>query len=332
MNINTLNGILRELTPHEKEYFTGTCFHDFDSLPLSERNGILYKKFSVTGRSSSTLHTLSNNMHIKKQSRYQSVPTHVHDWIEINYMYDGVCPQIINGKSLELRKKQLLLIDTDVPHSTGILGTDDIMVSILIEKKFLNSRFFSLFSKDSILSNFLVNCINSNARHDNYILFHSEKNRRIPFFINELLCEMFDPSLNSDDIIMSLFTLIIAELTNVYENDKGSAELNQNKISLIPILRYIEGNYKNCTLKSTADFFNMNPNYLTTMLKQQLGLSYKELVQEQKITTAARLLRNSSMSIAEIANFIGYENIGFFYKKFNEAYNCSPKNFRISGN
>jgi AraC-like DNA-binding protein len=57
-------------------------------------------------------------------------------------------------------------------------------------------------------------------------------------------------------------------------------------------------------------------------------MTYKQLVQSQKLKYAAKFLRNTNMSVTEIANEAGYENISFFYQKFQEHYGCSPKEYR----
>lgn len=71
----------------------------------------------------------------------------------------------------------------------------------------------------TVYSPLFINAINEKTDHDHYLLFHSENDRRIPMFFNELFCECFDPSINSTDIIMHLFYTIMAELINVYEDD-----------------------------------------------------------------------------------------------------------------
>lgn len=78
------------------------------------------------------------------------------------------------------------------------------MISIIPKTDFLREHMFNQFSNDSILSRFFINAINEKTDHDHYLLFHSENDRRIPMFFNELFCECFDPSINSTDIIMHL--------------------------------------------------------------------------------------------------------------------------------
>lgn len=326
MNLKSLDVTLRTLTPSELKYQNGLQTNPLSNYPLISHNGrqVHHMKFASTLPSNKW----NGLLFVKKQSRFLPCPTHIHNWIEINYMYSGYCPQIINDTTYTLKKGQVVLIDTDTPHSTGCLGEDDIMISLVINKNYLNSNFFNRFSKDSILSRFFINTINENANHDNFILFHSEKSRKLTLFFNELLCEVYDPSINSSDMVNSLITLILCELINVYENDVERQNLDVNKNSISPILRFIEGNYCTCTLESTAAFFNMNPNYMTTLLKKRTGHSYKELIQKQRLTHACQMLRNTTSSVTDIAHEIGYENISFFYKKFKEQYGCSPNEYR----
>lgn len=329
MNLSSLDATIRALTPSERRYKSGETFHAFDSLPLIEHHGQMVRlmRFNTT---SPNMYAIHNFLFIKKHSRYLPHPMHIHDWIEINYMYSGRCPQIINGISYILEEGQVVLIDTDTPHSMDFpLGDNDIMISLVINKQYLSSNFFNRLSRDSILSSFFINAISENTGHNNYILFHSEHSRKLQVFFHELLCEMYDPSINNNDMVNSLVTLVLCELINVYENDLERQNLYMKKNSISPILRFIESNYNTCTLDSMAKFFNMNPNYLTTLLKQKTGSSYKELVLKQRLARAAQMLRNTSWNVTDVANEVGYENISFFYKKFKEQYGCSPKDYRL---
>ena len=120
----------------------------------------------------------------------------------------------------------------------------------------------------------------------------------------------------------------MAELINVYENDLCHADDFDSKTPIASIIRYIESNYLSCTQESVAEFFHISPNYVSTLLKKHLGMSYISLIQDLKIKNAAHLLLNTKQSVTEIANLVGYENISFFYKKFKAKYGYSPKEYR----
>ena len=46
------------------------------------------------------------------------------------------------------------------------------------------------------------------------------------------------------------------------------------------------------------------------------------------MTSAARLLKTTDWPVTKVAEEIGYENISFFYRKFQERYQISPKEYR----
>ena len=202
------------------------------------------------------------------------------------------------------------------------------MISIIPKTDFLREHMFNQFSNDSILSRFFINAINEKTDHDHYLLFHSENDRRIPMFFNELFCECFDPSINSTDIIMHLFYTIMAELINVYEDDLTKGDSYSHNSIVIPMLRYIERNFRTCTQESVADFFHISPNYVTRLLKKYTGMTYIQLIQAQKLQTAANLLKQTNLPVTEVAQRAGYENVTFFYKKFQEKYHCQPGEYR----
>ena len=265
---------------------------------------------------------------IKKHSRYQSFPVHCHDSIEINYMYSGSCKQIINGKEYELQTGQTLLLNLNTVHQVLPLGEKDTLLNININQDFLISHFLMRFSVDSAVTRFLISALTDSIRQDNFLLFRSEKSEHLKQYIEDLLCEWYDPSLVSQDISESLLSLIVLELVLSYK-DTFTRDFSSNGATpVLPILRYIEENYLTCTLSETARIFNLNQNYLSNLLKKHTGFSYRELVQQQKLSASEHLLQSSDLSISEIAHMAGYENVSFFYKKFIEKNHCNPNDYR----
>ena len=339
MNLKALHHYLTTLSPSEERYRAGECYRGWEQMPKVTIHGENYSVLDfadvdavrdrcLPSPGSPRLNTELAEIAIKKNSRFNPVPEHIHTHIEINYVYSGNCPQTIAGKPVTLQKNQVLLIDTNCPHSIAALGENDIMISIIPKTDFLREHIFSQFSKDSILSRFFINAINKKTSHDHYLLFHSENNRRIPLFFRELFCECFDPSINSTDIIMHLFYTIMAELINVYENDLTKKDSFSANSMVIPMLRYIERNFRTCTQESVAEFFHISPNYVTRILKKHTGMTYIGIIQEQKLEYAAKLLKQTTQPVTEIARESGYENVTFFYHKFQEKYHCLPAEFR----
>ncbi len=336
MNAEKLDALLRNLSDSEKGYRNGTKKSIWEEYLKTgkeiPRIGMLEDSTMPKSYRSrnSTFHVIipELNISVNKNSRFCPVPTHTHEFVEISYVYSGSCPEIIDNTSFTLTKGQILMVDTNCPHSVGRLSEDDILINLLISHDYLYKNLFSHISGNGILSEFFVNALTERAEHDHYLYFRSENSSRIPLFFNELLCECCDPSINSADIINNLIGLIFAELMNVYESNLAKTEIAANSISVIPIIHYIEANFRTCSRESVANIFHISEKHLTSILKRDTGLTFKQLLQSQKLKYAARLLRNTSLPIADIIADCGYENASFFYRKFQDEYGMSPKEFR----
>lgn len=328
LSYKTLDNILHQLEPDEKLYKARQDKSDIPDLPGTAADNT--PVYIMTSRIVPPFsHAPHPSIMMRKTNRFLNVSAHIHPWIELGFMYSGSCDHtILNSTTHKLKKGQVFILDSEAPHSVENLGEQDILITLLMSKPYFTDTFFNHFSEENVLSRFLVNAISKQTTHDNFIIFNSEKNRRITMLFLELMCEHISPSMNSRDIISNLISLLFLELINVFEADKALQQLQLNKSTIVPILKYIETNYKCCDLKGTAAFFNMNPNYLTTILKRDTGYSFKELIQKQRFRSITNLLRNTDLSVEEIAFQTGYENTTYLYKKFKEEFGCSPKEYR----
>lgn len=326
MNPEELRDYFLSETDSEKQYKTLNKNIYFDTLESTIIHGIEAKILPASFQNKFV--NESNSLYLKKNSRFCVTPYHVHDWIEINYLYSGSCTEYINDKEYKLKPGQVVLIDKDTPHKIGYTSKNDILVSIILRPSYLNANFFSRLSKENLMFAFFINAIQAEKEHNNFVFFKSEKNRKVALYMQELACEMIDPSAYNTDIIDSLLTLVLCELMKVYDENNETLQDFAKDTSMAELLRYIETNYATCTLESTAAHFGLNSSYLSSLIKKRLGTNYRDLVLKQRMKIAVSYLRNTDLSITQIANHVGYENMNFFYKKFKEVFHCSPKEYR----
>ncbi|MCM3412760.1 helix-turn-helix domain-containing protein [Metabacillus litoralis] len=324
MNHNQLDQFLRRLDEIEKiQVLTNENINDFDGRELVVNEG------QSVPRLDEKYFFDKGPIFISKHHRFADMPLHMHTFIEMNYVYSGVCRQLLNGKEIKLTEGQICLLDRDVPHSIPALGENDIVVNILMKKDPFTMSLLGQLSKRGIVSSFLMNAILENQHHDRYILFRSEQNQNLQYIVKNMLCEYFAPQEYSFEMVNYYMPILLTELMRVYQLDKNF-ELTQSsgKTSILNILHYIEKNYKDCTLTSLAETFNFNANYLGNMLKEKTGKTFLDLVQSQKMIESASLLKNTDKSIEDIAYQVGYDSLSFFYRKFKEFYGETPTSFR----
>lgn len=99
--------------------------------------------------------------------------------------------------------------------------------------------------------------------------------------------------------------------------------------SLNNILEYINNNYEKCLeLNECANMFHVNSNYLTRMFKKHIGVSFITYVNEVRIKKAMELLKEEELSIKEVVQMVGYNNINYFYRNFKMIAGITPKMFK----
>lgn len=303
--------------------------HQTENHPITHRYENIKKKEAPQGTIYIfNYHSLleKSNIAIMKNSRFMSVPLHIHSVIEMNYVFSGECCQKINGTTLYMKKGDVCILDTNVPHEINKLGKDDIVLNIIMSKEYFTNNFLNRWSQNNVLTNFLVNALDSEQVQSSYLYFESSSNEALQDYIIKLCCEYYDPQLCSQEIINSLMILIFSELIRVYSDNRANSYLEKNDV--IKIFRYIEENYKSCSLESISNEFSFHPNYMSQFIKKNTGHTFKELLIQQRISEACLLLRHSDKTISDISRTVGYENTGFFYKKFMKLMKVDPKTYK----
>lgn len=259
---------------------------------------------------------------VRRHGRFASVPTHIHNFIEIAYVYRGGLTQTICGREVHLSQGESCLIDTNVPHSIGPTGVDDIIINILIRREYLDSFLMRSELGHNIISDFIVTAMSATAGHNQYVIFQAKQDNRMQQLIRDILSESLFPQISSREAIGCLIPLLFIELLRAFDyttNREGGDD------SQIPaILRYIDVNYENLSLTKLASHFGYSPSYLSALIKKYTGKKYTEIVIEKRLEKARSLLRSTSLRVNEVAQLAGFSNPTFFYKKYKEAYHQLP--------
>lgn len=85
------------------------------------------------------------------------------------------------------------------------------------------------------------------------------------------------------------------------------------------------------TLAECAEALNYHPGYLSRVLKQENGMSYTQLINEEKLKLAKYTLLTTKFSIAEISAKLGYNNVQNFIRFFKNQTDMTPAQFRKEG-
>ena len=82
------------------------------------------------------------------------------------------------------------------------------------------------------------------------------------------------------------------------------------------------------TIDELSRRFLINPSSLKEMFKAVYGKSLAAHIKEHRMELASKLLRETGLSIAEIAERVGYENQSKFSAEFKKSVGCLPTEYR----
>jgi AraC-like DNA-binding protein/mannose-6-phosphate isomerase-like protein (cupin superfamily) len=261
------------------------------------------------------------------------VKEHRHSFIELVYVYSGKCYQTIEGVQMTLNEGDICILDTRVSHSVTIADHQDIVINCLMNKSYFDTAFLGRLSGNDVLSDFFIRAIYQDKSKNEYILFRSGSSEPVRLIMENILCEFYDSSMCSAEVINAYMIILFSELLRVYKkeiNNRSYPDLRYTKIS--DIILYLQQNYKSTTLTSAAKHFNFDPAYLSTIFKQITGVGFKDFLQQSKLERACTLLRETDFTIEAVAYEVGYLNMSFFYRLFKEHYGMTPHEYRRKQN
>jgi len=108
------------------------------------------------------------------------------------------------------------------------------------------------------------------------------------------------------------------------------AESKQQEIQPIRVIReYIDKHYaENISLNDIADQVQLSRNYVSAIFRKETGVNYLDYLTSKRINEAARLLRNTNLSISEISEKVGYTDVKYFSKMCKKKLGMNPSEYR----
>ena len=86
---------------------------------------------------------------------------------------------------------------------------------------------------------------------------------------------------------------------------------------------------ENDILASVAEILHMSQRNTARIIKDVFGVSLSTLVLNQRMVYAKELILDSELSLAQIAERVGYRQYNTFYKAFKKYYGISPEIMRV---
>lgn len=257
---------------------------------------------------------------------------HTHDYIELGYVVKGSFRQRICEKDIVFYEGDFCLIDKNCIHQDYLINQDTIVVFFGIENSMFKEIMNETVTTRKIIS-FLQTALMKQKDLQQYIHFHplTGAREKMEPCISMLIQELYETAIGCSHISKGLLLRIFRLLSTDYEFSLSrEQQKTMNWIIFEEVCDYIQTHYQNINTQDLMDLFHFQKDYFNRLIKKKTGMSYSEYLQDIRLQNAKRLLDETTLTVSEIAEQVGYHNKGYFYKIFVEKYGMTPARYRKS--
>ncbi len=121
----------------------------------------------------------------------------------------------------------------------------------------------------------------------------------------------------------------LADLAVVTQRNQSGRPQGQKERYIRQAIGYVHMNFGNrIYISDIALNVGIDRIYLASLFKEALSMSPQDYLMKYRMEKACELLRDSRLSIADIARSVGYEDPLLFSKMFKKKIGIPPRNFR----
>jgi len=251
-------------------------------------------------------------------------PFHRQDFFFLNYAYKGDYGAISEKYDNHITVKENSCYIGRPNADYAIYGHNNeevIIIGVLIQKESFLKNYFSILAADSGMFRFFLTQ-DIGSFEDEYLQLDFDRDSMIRNLLEWMVIKYAEKKEETQQILRPMTVSLLLEIAG--QRRKSRKEVLSDRIS-DQFVRYIEDHFDHVTLADIAAHFSYHPNYVSTVLTKETGKSFSAHVLEQRMARARILLQNTTLSVADIAEMLGYSNTSNFHKAYKEYYGTTPR-------
>lgn len=251
------------------------------------------------------------------------VPVHWQDSVEIIYIKKGKGLVFVDFETYEAQAGDIFIILPEHVHGLRqIVGERMEYENIIFDLNFVESNTFDLcFQK------YWQPLQQKKVSFPVYIPSGHELHARIQQLLDssDQLCDQ--KSIGYELAVKGNLMLIFAQLFQMPTSNIMSTDKNMQKLKFV--LSRIEEEYsQKLTVGKIASECGYSESHFMRWFKEMTGTSFGTYLIDYRLEKAAALLKNSTLTVLDIAEQCGFDNISNFNRLFKKRFDLTPNQFR----
>lgn len=245
---------------------------------------------------------------------------HKHSFFEICYVIDGEGYYLESGKMNSLHANTMFLSRPDVLHQIeSEKGLFILYVAFELIESESNEEWIKIMEKAKQCSEVMIHVKEETIATLLWKSLLQQATKTDYVFFEETLSSLGSSLIQS---LLEMFTSFPHNETQENLPDPYSSLLNEVKLHIRDNL------FGPLKLSDVANHFHISGRHLSRMFVQELGVSFSDVVQNERIQRAATLLKTTNLSIKDVAQESGFSTVHYFTSVFTSIMGQTPGRFR----
>ena len=258
--------------------------------------------------------------HIYSKEFWNNIEEHTHPYFELLIPLEGDVHYSVDNYPVSLDcKSQVIIIPPATPHIRTVLKAGDMVVLLqfTIEDDEKGPLSLSDMLKTQLEQNFYIHNVKSPLLVKEIIDICIQRPPLWQDYISNYLGKFF----------LDLLSLSIGKLQEKNSHESTYPTNAQKNFKRFELMLETSLDVR-LTLGEYADKIGISKRQLERWIRQYHDMTFSQYIKKRRFNIAKKLLSDSSYTLKEVADAIGYDNVSYFCSLFKKATGVTPFEYR----
>lgn len=255
------------------------------------------------------------------------LPYHWHSEVEFLYLTSGSAVFMVEKEQIRLNTGDVLFVRPDILHGS----MDRQHQAPTFRALDFDPAFLSGIANDAISQKYLSPMFFGSLPHYVHLHHGEEVGNKLYELLMQIHSIYVEDMEGGELLIKSKIYEILYYLFHNMKKDGGKETIPDIRKSqfIKKIVEYVRENYENpISLKEIAGYLAVSEGYFCRSFKENFHMTFGAFLNDVRMGEAERLVRETDLTMEEIARNTGFNNSNYFTVCFKRMYYDTPLHYR----
>ena len=257
---------------------------------------------------------------------------HVHSFYEVVFIESGYGRHTINGDRIEVSPGQLYVLAPGTSHDPTQLQSASIWVFIfnlqVLDAQGWGGSVFASGRQALGAAHSLLRAVHAEEKQHLMFQIPARDHAGISILLKRIKEENAEKHNGWEEMVNSCLNMLLINLLRRHLKNPHFKGRHPHPV-VAHAMDFIDLNFRDpILLKDIARHADRSPAYLTSLVNRHTGRPAIAWLSDRRLFEARNLLLNSSKSIQQVSEAVGYNNMRHFSSMFKRKHGDSPMSWR----